>query len=359
MNTSQHNGSSGCAQAVDTNFSTNSVASPGHNSESYGERLSTELERFLTGEPDKLFLYAQWHIGDYIIGTQGMSLEHEGAYQRFLMRLYARGKPLPDDDTIMASIMSLSTRVWKRVKGALVSAGKIIQKCGCLTNARFEKERLKRAEQLRKRSLAAQARWHPESQNQSLDERIPEPVSRKFEPSLAEVSAKLSGNEEQKPNEIGPSSDASAYANQNPITNSITTLRCTRTRDELEALRKRLLEAGGTAINEAHPGFMVLAEPIGWLDSGCDLEMDIVPAIQKTVRAKCTGRIASWRYFSASVCEARDARLRPLPFPAAQREAPRTPHWRDELATKSRRITDELARTAAKIALEPNQWSYA
>jgi hypothetical protein len=88
----------------------------------------------------------------------------------------------------------------------------------------------------------------------------------------------------------------------------------------LDDLRKRLLEAGGTAINEAYAGFLVLADPIRWLDAGCDLEMDIVPAIQKTVAAaaKRNQKIVSWGYFSEAVQEARDRRLIPMDKPVAR-----------------------------------------
>jgi len=87
---------------------------------------------------------------------------------------------------------------------------------------------------------------------------------------------------------------------------------CTRTREGIDQIRKRLLEAGGGAINEAYGGFLVLSDPIRWIDSGCDLEMDIVPAIQKAVAAKRGGKIVCWGYFTDAVQEARDRRLAPL-----------------------------------------------
>lgn len=352
MTTIKHSPSTSCVQAVDSNFSTKSIAGIGHNSAPYGERLREELERLLTEEADRLFIYAQWHIGDYIIGTQGMSLEHEGAYQRFLMRLYARGKPLPDDDRVMAAIMSLSTRVWCRVKAALVALGKIIVRAGCLTNSRFEKERLKRAEQLHKRSLAAQARWHPEREVSAKPEPVAESVSPKFAGSLPETSGKFSAKKDEKPNEIKAPQDASAYANQYPLTKN-TILSSVRTRDELDLLRKRLLEAGGGAINEAHPGFMVLAEPINWLESGCDLEMDIVPAIMKTVRAKRTGQIVNWAYFRAAIREARDTRLAPMPpGPTPWQALPggQPQHWRDREVEKSKQISADVRQIFSAVA---------
>jgi hypothetical protein len=94
----------------------------------------------------------------------------------------------------------------------------------------------------------------------------------------------------------------------------------THTREELDHLRRRLMEAGGSAINEAHGGFIVLAEPMRWLDGGCDLEMDIVPAVQKTVAAagRRGAKIVSWSYFNEAVQEARDRRLLPMAKPEAR-----------------------------------------
>lgn len=163
------------------------------------------------GGEEVVFHYAQWHIGDYIAGTMGMTLETEGAYQRFLMRLYQRGKPLPDDDRFMATAMALSLRVWKRLKDALIDLGKIIVRGGCLTNSRFEQERRKRAEDIQKRANAARVRWENSRK-----------VLAKVDPSLTEVSAELPGNIAKKVNKINETA-AEAHMltnNQNPITNS-------------------------------------------------------------------------------------------------------------------------------------------
>jgi uncharacterized protein YdaU (DUF1376 family) len=162
------------------------------------QMLRDDIETVLSDDHEKLFHFAKWHIEDYIEGTEGMKLETEGAYIRFLMRLYKRGKPLPDDDRFMSIVMGLSIRVWKRVKDSLISIGKIIRKCGYLTNSRFEKERLARAEQLRKQAEGMRLRWQKERAKQKAEKE----VSPKFAESLDEVSPKLAANTDEKPNEI-------------------------------------------------------------------------------------------------------------------------------------------------------------
>lgn len=174
------------------------MAGFGHNSASYGEQLRAEVEVVLSDDHETTFHYAQWHVNDYIAGTAGMELQYEGAYIRFLMRLYQRGKPLPDNDGFMATLMGLSTRVWKRVKTMLIDFGKIIARNGCLTNSRFEKERRDRAETIRKQSEAARLRWEKQrAEKTGLTE-----VSPKFAGSLDETSAKLPGNAGEKPNDF-------------------------------------------------------------------------------------------------------------------------------------------------------------
>lgn len=179
----------------------------GHNSMPYGETLWSDVETILGDDHEKLFHFAKWHIDDYIAGTEGMGLEIEGAYIRFLMRLYRRGKPLPDDDRFMSISMGLSLRVWKRIKDSLVSIGKIICRAGCLTNARFEKERRDRAEQLRKQADGAHKRWKEHREKTAGSEK----VSPKVQESLGEVSGKLSANSGEKHNEINETDNGQPY----------------------------------------------------------------------------------------------------------------------------------------------------
>jgi uncharacterized protein YdaU (DUF1376 family) len=152
----------------------------GHNGAS-GENLQISHEDE-TGA--KLFRYMPLHIGDWQLGTNGLTFEMKGFYIDFLTRLYDRGKPFPDDDRAMSELLKLSIRVWKRLKEALVTLGKILVRNGGLTNARFEKERQKRAEEIRKRADAAKARWQDSREK-----------AEKFPDSFPEVSPKLSGKD--------------------------------------------------------------------------------------------------------------------------------------------------------------------
>lgn len=175
----------------------------GNNSYLYEHSLRADIETVLCDDHEKLFHFAKWHIDDYIQGTEGMQLETEGAYIRFLMRLYRRGKPLPDDDRFMSIAMGLSIRVWRRIRDNLVAIGKIICRSGYLTNSRFEKERRARAEQLRKQAEGAHKRW--------ASQRSKAEVPLKFAETFAEVLPKLQETDAKKVNEINDATDSQPH----------------------------------------------------------------------------------------------------------------------------------------------------
>ena len=90
-----------------------------------------------------------------------------------------------------------------------------------------------------------------------------------------------------------------------PVREPVTTLIRGREAELYEAL-------GPVADQRANGRFIVLADPINWLNAGCDLDLDILPAIRSLV-AKSGPSIKSWSYFTAAVFEARDRRLAPAP----------------------------------------------
>ncbi len=170
----------------------------GHNSGAFGDDPCEAIETVLDDDTKKLFHYVQWHLADYITGTQGMSPEQEGIYIRFLVRLYDRGKPFPDDDRFMSSLMSLDVRRWRRVKVDLVTYGKITVRAGALTNSRFEKERQKRAAELRRQADATAKYWERKRSEKETSEESRGEVGAKSVESPREVQATFV----EKPKEI-------------------------------------------------------------------------------------------------------------------------------------------------------------
>jgi uncharacterized protein YdaU (DUF1376 family) len=290
------------------------MSTPGRNALNPEEQLSDE--DWLGRNDVVQFRFVDLHIGDWIGGTLGMNCEVEGAYIRFLIRLYQHGKPLIDDDREMSARMGLSLRVWKRLRDALVASGKIVARAGCLTNKRFENERLKRSVQLRKQAEAARSRWQKEKSS--------EEVSAEFAGSLDETSAKISANSDAKPKEINGlehSQPMPPIPSTHSHSHKTTTLcaRAPRSKEEIDDLQDKLIRAanGSLANPAACPGLMVLSEPIRWIEQGCNLDQDILPTISARSHKIPPNSVKSWSYFTQAVVEAKASREKPLP-PATQ-----------------------------------------
>lgn len=169
----------------------------GHNSAAYGEQIFTES--FVLGDDHKkLFHYVQWQLADYITGTQGMTVDQEGVYMRFLVRLYDRGQAFPDDDRMMARVMGMDMRPWRRIKLQLIDMGKILIKNGSLTNSRFERERQKRAAELRKQAEKTREYWEKKRAEKDTSDELPA----NFRETSGELPSEVSRKVPKKSNEI-------------------------------------------------------------------------------------------------------------------------------------------------------------
>ena len=64
-------------------------------------------------------------------------------------------------------------------------------------------------------------------------------------------------------------------------------------------------------------GLLSEAIPRMWVESGCDIERDIIPTLKALGRKHHGKRIRSWAYFTDAIADARDTRLRGMPPPDA------------------------------------------
>lgn len=79
----------------------------------------------------------KWYKRDPEAALRGMhtlSLELRGAYNTILDLIYSRDGQLPDDDRFIAGFLGVDVRVWKRLKTALIDAGKLYVEAGMLRN---------------------------------------------------------------------------------------------------------------------------------------------------------------------------------------------------------------------------------
>ena len=76
--------------------------------------------------------------------------------------------------------------------------------------------------------------------------------------------------------------------------------------DEMKRLRDLLWEKAKGAINTQAINLEVMAEPMAWLNAGADLNLDVLPAVERVAfRQRNSGRslISSWGYFQSAVLD--------------------------------------------------------
>lgn len=87
-----------------------------------------------------------------------------------------------------------------------------------------------------------------------------------------------------------------------------------RSNEGVIRLQNQLLDACNGAADPANaPGLLSMGEPIRWIESGCDLELDIVPTIKARAHKAPPRSIRSWSYFTQAVADAKAKRLTPMP----------------------------------------------
>lgn len=97
-------------------------------------------------------------------------------------------------------------------------------------------------------------------------------------------------------------------------------------------------------VDQASPGFMVFAEPIKWIEHGCNPELDIYPTIREIMVRRHNEAPSSWRYFTKAILRARVAReepLTPIDIGSNGRPSSTRAHWNDK--GTSHGLSDALA----------------
>lgn len=69
---------------------------------------------------DKPDAWMPLYVGDWDSGTRHLDCEQDGAYGR-LVRHYWRNGPLPDDDAMLARIVGMELKRWRKVRAVLAA----------------------------------------------------------------------------------------------------------------------------------------------------------------------------------------------------------------------------------------------
>lgn len=105
---------------------------------------------------------------------------------------------------------------------------------------------------------------------------------------------------------------------------------------DISAMSVLMFQAGGDALNRTAAALESMAIPLGWLRSGADLHLDILPAVRRLCSRSPPGRLKSWAFFSDAVAEALADRMQLLP-PGTARHVP------PSVAERTRRLLDRVA----------------
>lgn len=258
-----------------------------------------------------------WHKrfhSDALAGFQSLNLEQRGAYQTILDLLYDRGEPIKDNERLLSGYMNCSIRKWRSMRSQLIEMGKIfITDNGRISNIRFEKSLENDAKTSRKQAENVSKRWRDDHETHKN-------VNENNDPPIPPYK---SGNTYQIPD--------TRYQK--------TTL---HTREDLDLLESKLRDAGGNAMDASAPGLLDLSHILSCLNAGCDLEMDILPAIRASVANRQPGRLRTWGYFTEAIAEHHVRRMTPAVLPSKARP-------RNAYETKKSDYDEFKQRIAARI----------
>lgn len=98
--------------------------------------------------------FIQLYTGDYLADTFHLSTTEHGAYLLLIMMYWRRGEALPDDDHYLSSLVRMSLRSWKNIRGKLAQFFTIEE--GYWFHKRIEEDLQLVRETSIKRSIAGQ-----------------------------------------------------------------------------------------------------------------------------------------------------------------------------------------------------------
>lgn len=265
--------------------------------------------------------FVRLYPSDWRSGCMGLTLEQEGLYTRMCMFIAETGRRVPLDDTVAARMMNTQTRNYRRVLGELLRLGKIKRHEDGYGNDRIEFER-ERAEKANSK--------HSATASEGSDRQADQGQKREDHAAPVAATADVIPLYSRSTHVITELADEIPQQNQCPSIEPIPEPNNVdvdaRAIKRVVDQAKPILKSGGMTAQ-----LMQTAEITKWLAAGCDLEADILPTIAAAVQANKV--VSSWKFFSASIVDARARRLAPLPEAKPTRVG--APAWASEKAAKS------------------------
>lgn len=295
--------------------------------------------------------YLKFYGDKWRAGTVSLSLEAKGMYIDIISLMWDRKDGLPACPLALSRLLKIDPRVCRRVLEVLIKAGKLRVEGAYLTNKRMGHEI---AVYLSAQSKvdAAPADDENDPGFQPDDDMQPDLFADATGGRVDTTTSALPANFRQKSSHIFLESSTKSTLpplqleseSKDKRNRTSTAAPVPGSAAPPDPLLEKLIEGAGQAIDVNAPGIRSGIEPRAWLANGCDLEADVIPALQAVAARPRRAKIVSWQYFTQAVAEARAARLEPLAVASVEttRQRPTaaastTPKW---LVEKRARIAE-------------------
>lgn len=223
---------------------------------------------------------------DFYEATRALSLEERGAYSDIIDLLYMHDGSIPDDAKWLSHALHISTRKWAPIRAALLKAGKVQIVNGQIVNGRVSDELGSRAVQSRLKAESASNRERTKRENRE---------------------------KANKNNETRPQKDH--YARSRDIETDKEKITTTVEQDaaheavagakyDFAKINVAVAKAAGRAMRATSASVHDISPIIGCLDAGADLDLDVLPTIERVAAGKPAGSLSGWGYFAKAIAEA-------------------------------------------------------
>ena len=213
------------------------------------------------------------YIGDYLADTMHLSAEQHGAYLLLIFAYWRNAAPLVDDDARLAGIARMSPQQWRRARPVIAAFFEVGD--GAWRHTRIDAEM--QAATKRQRRASAGGKGKAAKQESSSEQADDEQV----------LTACSTGAPQSSPSPIDDDDEA-------------------RTRDA----KREVLEAIGVWDDPRWLGNGALVD--AWMNSGADLDRDILPTIKRVMANRgAQGPPSSLKYFDRAVMDAHATRTTP------------------------------------------------
>lgn len=227
--------------------------------------------------------YYEHHLGDHARDTLHLSIVEDGAYRRLLDLYYIHETPLPADIKKICRLLRAASRQEKMAVEAVLNEFFRLEACGW-RHKRCDAEIARYREKSAKAKRSAEKRWGKPRTTSGRNANVMPPH--------------CEGNAHQPPVTRNQTPDKDVEDGK---------------RAELDRLESSLRTATGDALDPTSVGLGILDRPQAWAREGCDLYLDVLPAVRAVAARASLRSVRSWKYFDRAVADAKARRLAPMP----------------------------------------------